>query len=345
MAPSGFQLVRKAALGLHDSSQNWKTTTELSGDRSENEDTPGGFAMIVGPRISWCVAAAAIFLVLPQTLQAQSTTSYPGNLTTIHTFSATPGVADAYTPLGGLVVGDDGNLYGTTSLGGPPGVSLGTVFRITPMGDLQILHSFRAGTDGAYPETTLAKGMDGSFYGTTRGLGAGPTAYRVTPGGVFTSFGALPAGLGVPNSLVASRDGNLYGTTLNGFFKLTPAGDMTLLHLFDEATEGARPTPVVEGQDGAFYGMTIRGGTGPGGPGTVFRITTEGKVTVLVTFPVPAKNADGTTGNLQLPTAGLALGSDGNFLRRHSFGWPGIRIFPHDSIGRPHQAGPVLCPQ
>ena len=29
-------------------------------------------------------------------------------------------------------------------------------------------------------------------------------------------------------------------------------------------------------------------------------------------FPVPAKNADGTTGNLEFPTAGLALGSDGN---------------------------------
>jgi uncharacterized repeat protein (TIGR03803 family) len=244
----------------------------------------------------WCMVLGVVSFALPHSAPAQTTISYPGKLTTIHTFSAT----DAQNPLGGLVVGDDGNLYGTTRGGGPPGVSLGTVFRITPMGDLQILHSFRGGTDGGFPETTMAKGKDGNFYGTTMGYSSGGgTAYRVTPGGVFTSFGALPAGLSVPpNSLVAARDGNLYGTTLNGFFKLTPAGDMTLLHIFDEATEGTRPTPVAEGQDGAFYGMTIRGGTGPGGPGTVFRITTEGKVTVLVNFPVPAKNADGTIGIL-----------------------------------------------
>jgi uncharacterized repeat protein (TIGR03803 family) len=61
----------------------------------------------------------------------------------------------------------------------------GTVFKITPAGQLTTLHSFRA-TDGYYPIGGLIQGTNGVFYGTASEGG---------PGGDGTIF-ALSTGLG-----------------------------------------------------------------------------------------------------------------------------------------------------
>ena len=45
----------------------------------------------------------------------------------------------------------NGTLYGTTYYGGPPYLSYGTVFSITPSGTYTVLHVFSAGADGAHP--------------------------------------------------------------------------------------------------------------------------------------------------------------------------------------------------
>src|SRR5215469_5125920 len=93
------------------------------------------------------------------------------------------------------------------------------------------------------------------------------------------------------------------------FFKLTPAGTLTVLHTFGGAgygivgEDGGLPAgQVVQGSDGNFYGVTTGGGRN--GLGTVYRITPEGVETDLQSFSGP----DGET-----PTAGLVQGSDGNF--------------------------------
>jgi uncharacterized repeat protein (TIGR03803 family) len=71
-----------------------------------------------------------------------------------------------------LVQGKDGNLYGTTALGGTYGTRTnraGTVFRVTPAGDLTTLYNFCALSncdDGSAPNG-LVLGIDGNFYGTT----------------------------------------------------------------------------------------------------------------------------------------------------------------------------------
>jgi uncharacterized repeat protein (TIGR03803 family) len=71
-------------------------------------------------------------------------------------------------PYGGLVQGSDGNLYGTTYIGG--GNQFGTIFEITTDGNLTRLISF-SGTSGpslgANPLGALVQGTDGNFYGTT----------------------------------------------------------------------------------------------------------------------------------------------------------------------------------
>jgi uncharacterized repeat protein (TIGR03803 family) len=110
---------------------------------------------------------------LADTLQQQDTASRFGNrrsandvLTNLYSFS---GTTDGTNPYAGLVRGNDGNLYGTTSSGGTN--NLGTVFKISSNGALTRLCSFN-GTNGAAPYGALVQGPDGSFYGTTCAGGA-----------------------------------------------------------------------------------------------------------------------------------------------------------------------------
>ena len=49
--------------------------------------------------------------------------------------------SNGFNPQGGLVLGNDGNFYGTTSIGGSVGGG-GTVFRMSPDGTLSNLSSF-----------------------------------------------------------------------------------------------------------------------------------------------------------------------------------------------------------
>jgi len=89
-----------------------------------------------------------------------------GKLTTLHAFDST----DGSWPTAGLVKGTDGNLYGTTELGGAS-QSGGTAFRITPAGTLTTLYSFCLKsncTDGRSPTGGLVQATNGKFYGTTQ---------------------------------------------------------------------------------------------------------------------------------------------------------------------------------
>ena len=71
-----------------------------------------------------------------------------------------------------MVLGSDGNLYGTTLHGGANGA--GSIFRMTPAGSLSNLYSFPAATNGSgevnydLRPNDLVQGNDGNFYGTTR---------------------------------------------------------------------------------------------------------------------------------------------------------------------------------
>jgi uncharacterized repeat protein (TIGR03803 family) len=74
------------------------------------------------------------------------------------------------------------------------------------------------------------------------------------------------------------------------------------LEVIASLTDGSGPhNELVQGPDGNFYGTT-QGGGGVG-VGTVFRVSTSGALTTLVTF----NGANGAW-----PSAGLALGNDGN---------------------------------
>jgi len=107
--------------------------------------------------------------------------------------------------------------------------------------------------------------------------------------------------------LIQGSDSNIYGTTTAGgtynqgtIFELTPGGTLTTLYNFCNKTncaDGAAPyAPLVQGTDGDFYGTTSTGGAH--GDGTVFKITSAGKLTTLHSFA--GYPTDG-----QIPYAGL----------------------------------------
>jgi uncharacterized repeat protein (TIGR03803 family) len=194
------------------------------------------------------------------------------------------------TPLGGLIQATDGNFYGTTEFGGSGTTGHGTVFRITPSGELVILHSFN-GMDGEGPESALVQGSDGNFYGTTVGGGAMNlgTVFEMTPSGAVTtlaSFDNTTNGSNPETALVQATDGNFYGTTSDGgaggygtIFNLTPTGALTTLHNFcangGNCADGEFPTvPLVQNTNGRFFGTTNYGGDGSCefGYGTFFSV-------------------------------------------------------------------------
>jgi len=235
---------------------------------------------------------------------------------------------DGTAPVGGLVLGRDGNFYGTTSGGGTYGD--GTVFRITPGGVYTNIYSFGGTpTDGNWPYAGLVLGNDGNFYGTTAGGGSNAyftgigTVFKITTNGTETvlySFGSdYPDGndgYGPRTPLVQGSDGNFYGTTRVGgtnylgngtVFRISPGGSYTSLYSFNGyPTDGASPyAGLVQGSDGNFYGTTVQGGTDLAG--TIFEISPGGSYSNLYSFTGYANN-DGYG-----PQAPLVQGSDGNF--------------------------------
>ncbi len=200
-------------------------------------------------------------------------------LTTLVSFDYTNG-ANAST----VVQGTDGNFYGTTYYGGANGG--GTVFKMTAEGTLTTLYSFcseTSCTDGYVPAAALLQATDGNFYGTTFYGGTGDGADCNSPEGCGTVF------------------------------KMTPEGKLTTLHSFVGADGWGPAAPLIQADNGEFYGTTYSGGPNglcPGtvGCGTVFEITPAGKLTMLYNFCSQTNCADGYT-----TFAALVQATNGNF--------------------------------
>jgi len=148
-----------------------------------------------------------------------------GTLTTLHNF----GYTDGSMPYVAMVQATDGNLYGTTNGGGPDsvfgeftgGLSDGTVFKITPEGELTNLHNF-GGADGAGPWGGLVQATDGNLYGTTVEGGNGPNCGLGGCGTVFSlSVGLDPFVKTEPTSGEAGAAVIILGTDLTDASRVT----------------------------------------------------------------------------------------------------------------------------
>ncbi len=208
-----------------------------------------------------------------------------GDVTNLVSFDGAQGA----TPSAGLVEGGDGNFYGTTEIGGT--VNNGTAFRITPSGTLTTLFSFQYSSPvGGFPSAELIQGSDGSFYGVTSGGGAnfGGAAFKLTSQGALSFLAALPSNNVVkPSPLTVGSDGDFYGTTVDGFYRLTPAGVLTVLVDFNAAFDGRQAEgPLLPLGNGEFLGTTYAGGTiGLNEFGSVHRLTEKGGATPFAIFP------------------------------------------------------------
>jgi uncharacterized repeat protein (TIGR03803 family) len=215
-----------------------------------------------------------------------------GTLTTLYSFCTVVGCPDGSTPLAGLVQGIDGDLYGTASSGGTRGCDdgCGTLFRITLEGKLTQIYDFSL-SQGGGPVAGVVQGIDGNFYGTASGGGAGDagTVYEITPAGELTilhSFDEYTDGTEPYGTLIQAADGNFYGTTWGGgsengwgtAFSITPTGTLTTLHTFclqqgcPDGTDLA--SGLLQATNGTFFGTALNGGfyCDGLGCGTIFNI-------------------------------------------------------------------------
>jgi len=120
-------------------------------------------------------------------------------------------------PPAALVFGTKGNLYGTTSNGGP--FNGGTLFEVTPSGKERILYGFACNrTDACIPNQGLTPDAEGNLYGTSYAGGAynGGTLFKATPSGTVTILYSFGSGVHPNGGLLIDAKGNLYGTTYGG---------------------------------------------------------------------------------------------------------------------------------
>jgi uncharacterized repeat protein (TIGR03803 family) len=232
----------------------------------------------------------------------------------LHAFGP-EGRPEGFGPYGELVQGADGNLYGTTFYGGAATERCkctigGTVFRMTTGGAVTVLHTF-FGADGLAPSGGLAIGPDGAFYGLTDGGGdqGGGTVFRIAADGTFTLLHSFDGPLGDGHepylgALALGPDGRFYGATSGGgaggrgvLFALTTAGEVTVLHAFSGAPDGATPRGgLTLGSDGVLYGTTLCGGAAeaPGGCGGTLYAYSEAGGGYRVVHSFDAAAAEGS---------------------------------------------------
>jgi uncharacterized repeat protein (TIGR03803 family) len=259
--------------------------------------------------------AGCVFRVLP------NGTSY----SVLHRFQA---ATDGGTPLGGVIEGSDGALYGTTSVGGTN--NSGTVFKLNKDGSgFTVLRHFLSLSDCRNPQAELLEASDGMLYGTgyngggfTRGgvfkLNKNGSGYALISG---LNFGGLEAPRQPLGGLIEGLDGFLYGTSEFGgsssngaIFKLSKDGTNVAVIKSLGIVAGGAVQPngtLLQASDGLLYGTSAFGGAATAygnvtNHGTIFRIATNGNDFAVV--------HNFGAGEGQEPRTGLIQAANGTLL-------------------------------
>lgn len=209
----------------------------------------------------------------------------------------------------GLARDKNGDLYGTTGIGGNN--EGGTAFRLGADGAFETIHAFGAAGDGSVPDGYLIRDGAGNLFGATYAGGAkdAGTIFRLSPHGHETILYSFSRKLGSHpiGGLLRDSDGGLFGTAFDGgasdrcrkgcgvAFRLSPDGQLTVLHQFagGDSDAAAPVSNLVMDEDGNLYGGAKYGGgfgCGGSGCGAIFKLAPDGAEQVLHAF---AGDADG----------------------------------------------------
>ena len=242
--------------------------------------------------------------------------SLSGQFTTLYAFCADGSgetCPDGFEPGGGLTLGADGLLYGTTAAG--------TAFKISTTGDFTTIADLDQ-TVGS-PVGPMVQATDGNFYGVTGSL---QVVFKLTPGGVSSvlySFGKN-TGEGTvseESSLVEGPDGKLYGITYasgtqqagcptgcGSIFSVSLAGAFSTVYQFcslADCADGANPSgPIIF--TGPINVVGTTSGTGDNSDddyGSIFQYNVQSGLSTLYSFQ------DSTDGSI--PISPLALANKG----------------------------------
>jgi uncharacterized repeat protein (TIGR03803 family) len=268
----------------------------------------------------------------------------------LHSFK---GGTDGASPQAPVIAGADGNLYGTTPIGGAPGKcegpGCGTLYKLSKSGTgwtETVVHSFTGTPDGVFPYAGLTFDSAGNLYGTTSegGSSGRGTVFEFSPSGsgwvetILYAFNGVSDG-GYPlASVTLDSAGDVFGTASGGYysgrgvaFELTPSASgwsMNIIHSFAGGADGGEPRAgLVFDSAGNLYGTTAEGGSSTTcyeGCGTVFQLvpTTGGvwQKNIILNF-------DGTTSG-SFPEGNLIFDSAGNL-----YGLAGFAFELSPSIG------------
>lgn len=231
----------------------------------------------------------------------------------LYGFTCGPMTTGYFCPQGAepdaIIQASDGKLYGVTATSyAAHGTSVvaggGTIFTITPAGQLTVLYTFPRDSktgmfDNGGDPSSIAEGSDGLLYGVASDGGttsaSSGTLWRIHKDGtgfqVLERYCTTCTTGSFPNYILAAKDGNLYGTTGYGgsstcqglgcgvVFRLTTGGAYTVLHSFNGTSDTQYPVGLTQATDGNFYVAT-----GFEGGGGLFRVTPSGSFTTLHVF-------------------------------------------------------------
>lgn len=210
-------------------------------------------------------------------------------------------------------------LYGVTPSGGT--LKGGTLFKVTTSGSFTKIREFGPHGDvtGSQPNGPVLL-VGSSYYGVTQFGGSNDKGvlYKWTPSSgayqVVYHFGSGTAAATPSGPMLLATDGNVYGTSLGGgacgqgtIYKLAPStGAVSVLYSLCTTDGTSAMTGVIQASDGALYGTAYTGG--PGGYGTLFRVTLAGTFTRLHSFGATLLDAK-YPGRLLQAKDGLLYGS------------------------------------
>ena len=236
-------------------------------------------------KLNWSIKACGIFLFWAATAAGLPAQTF----TTLHSFNG----KDGSLPGQRLTLDSAGNLYGST-VGNFP--SIGSIFKLTPAGQLKVLYRFTDGNNRLFTTGKLVLDNRGNLYGVdqTGGEFGNGSIFELTPSGVFTLLYSFTGGGdgAFPNGVISDQQGNFYGTTNLGgafnqgtVFMFQRGIGVSVVYSFMGAADGGEPfdSALYRDSQGNLYGTTMYDG-GIVSLGVVFKVTPNGTESVLHTF-------------------------------------------------------------